>query len=200
MQNIERIEKSIARNEHETVIVFDTNGNELFRASQGRGDEVTLTPEQWSRAKGNIVTHNHPFDPAMERTGFENTSAFSFRDIMRSIQYQPAEIRMVVGNEAHSFRWVDPKHDEIMRFLENLREIEITADSNMQITKNDIDEAVEKFTHNQTLENRNIAQNAIIEHYQTVISETDKVNRFIENSQNAGYVFTKGTKGVLENE
>ncbi|MCL2086932.1 MAG: hypothetical protein FWH05_04975 [Oscillospiraceae bacterium] len=197
MQNIERIEMLIARNEYETVIVFDANGNEQFRASQGRGNEVSLTFEQWNQAKGNIVTHNHPFDPAMERTGFENTSAFSFRDIMRSIQYQLEEIRMVVGNEVHSLRWVDPKHDEIMCFLVDLREIEIAADTNMQITKSSIDETVEKFTHNQTLENRNMAQNAIIKHYQTVISETNKVNRFIENSQTAGYIFTRG---VLKNE
>ncbi|MCL2019893.1 MAG: hypothetical protein FWG70_09070 [Oscillospiraceae bacterium] len=46
MQNIERIEKSIARNEYETVIVFDTNGKELFRASQGREDEVSLTSDE----------------------------------------------------------------------------------------------------------------------------------------------------------
>ncbi|MCL2054409.1 MAG: hypothetical protein FWG90_08285 [Oscillospiraceae bacterium] len=197
MQNIERIERFLARNEYETVVVFDTDGEELFRATQGREDEVSLTPEQWNRVKGNIVTHNHPFDPAMERTGFENTSAFSLKDIMRSIQYQPMETRMIVGNETHSFIWVDPKHDEIMCFLDNLREIEIAADANMQITKSSIDEAVEKFMHNQTLENRCIAQNAIIKHYQTVISETNKVNRFIENNQTAGYIFTKG---VLKNE
>jgi len=190
-KSIRITEKSIARNSYETAIVYDKENNELFRVSQGDASAVELTQKQWAQAYGMTLTHNHPFDLTMERYGFENTSAFSSKDILRGMQYGIAEMRMVIGNERYSFCWVTPNYEKTIQFIEGLQKIEASASAVITDTKEAVDKAVNISINNQTTENKNRAYNAILEHYSTVVTETNKINQFIADNQNAGYIFKK---------
>ena len=92
-QKIKDGEQGISKNSYETAIVYDTDGNELFRQDGGEGS-VSLTPEQIEQLKGNIITHNHP---SAIKDGSSGVSVMSSSDIRVDGNALPFEGRMVTG-------------------------------------------------------------------------------------------------------
>ena len=80
---IAKAERSIARNDYETLLVFDDKGNITFQ-KKGTANSVDYTGVDTSNK---ITTHNHP-----------NGTAFSDSDITSAITSNEKEIR-VVGKE-----------------------------------------------------------------------------------------------------
>lgn len=53
-------EKKIYKDDVETAVILDRNGNVVFRASSEAKNFVRFTPDQLEKMKGNVLTHNHP--------------------------------------------------------------------------------------------------------------------------------------------
>ena len=92
-QKIRNGEQIISQNIYETLIVYDTDGNELFRQDGGERS-VSLTPEQIEQLKGNIITHNHP---SAIKDGSSGVSVMTASDIRVDGNALPLEGRMVTG-------------------------------------------------------------------------------------------------------
>ncbi|MGN0548550.1 MAG: phage minor capsid protein [Acutalibacteraceae bacterium] len=76
-----RHERILTGNNYETAIVYDSEGNVLFK-KKGNRDEVQFSKSELSKLKGKVVTHNHP-----------QNSCFSADDITLMYQNQLAEVR-----------------------------------------------------------------------------------------------------------
>ncbi len=89
-------ESAIAKNKSfETAIVFDKDGNEIFR-KRGAATSVSFTDDELKNLNNNIFTHNHPRgwsnpEGTIGRIG----SSFSINDVAIGIRYNSAEIRAV---------------------------------------------------------------------------------------------------------
>ena len=91
-QRIQDVENSIAQNDYETVVVFDSDGNEVFRQA-GSESNVHLSQEQIEQACGNIITHNHP-----SANSEVPVSVMSSSDIRLDGSALPSSGRMVTRN------------------------------------------------------------------------------------------------------
>ena len=180
--------KSISRNNFETVIVYDTQGNEIFR-QEGESQSVKLTSKQLAQMQGAILVHNHPFNAEIEQYGLVNTSVFSSSDLNTAFECGLKELRMVVGNEAHSFSWrenVAPKQvRELISMLSTETEI---ANRAIQTAQDKADSDVENGIIT------NIHDYAAVV-YGARVRAVDKVNSVLsdKNNQEAfGYDYRKG--------
>lgn len=78
---LQRSERILVGNNYETAMVFDTDGNVVFK-KKGARDEVSFTASEIKQMKGRVVTHNHP-----------NGSGFSADDIAMLRRSKAAELR-----------------------------------------------------------------------------------------------------------
>lgn len=95
-QSVTRAEASIAGNNYETGIVFDTDGKELWRSGKDDLDHrahVPVDDEATKAIRGNIFTHNHPGQAQM---------SFSAGDFGSMWVTKPKELRAVT--EAYLYR------------------------------------------------------------------------------------------------
>ena len=97
-QALDEAEAQIRGNRLETAYVLDGEGNVLFRR-QGGASRVDLSDVPPERLRGNVVTHNHPWQ-----------SSFSEQDVRFAIQFGPAEMRVVTTRYRHALRL--PPHVE----------------------------------------------------------------------------------------
>ena len=90
--------KTIKDDYNETMIVFDENGNLLFRRTDNKHSEVGFgeTPEErhenWYNVQNNILVHNHP-----------EGSCFSGEDLENAVYMK--EIWAVTSERIQIFRW-----------------------------------------------------------------------------------------------
>lgn len=87
-------ESIIAKNKgFETAIVFDKDGNEVFR-KKGGSASVSFTDEEVKLFKDNVFTHNHPLGwKEPEGTIGRIGSSFSPQDVMMAINANASELR-----------------------------------------------------------------------------------------------------------
>ena len=90
---IEEWEDKIRNEKIENAYMFDKNGKLLYKA-KGNENSVDFTSDEWSNARGNIVTHNHPID-----------IAFSEEDIQQALLCQLKEMRAVTKTKVHIARF-----------------------------------------------------------------------------------------------
>lgn len=113
--HIRRNEKILSRNKYETAIVYDKNGDILFR-KKGNSDSVEFTKEQMKKLKGNIVTHNHP-----------NNSCFSPADIDMVNKANITELRACTADGVYILRnngkW-DKKYNSFDKIQQRYYEID----------------------------------------------------------------------------
>ncbi len=95
IEKIQAAEAEIVVNDFETGIIFDTDGNELFRKI-GINDRVYFGEEGVKIAKDNIVTHNHPIGKSFSDADFE---------FLQKIN--PKELRAVTLRFDHSITITD---------------------------------------------------------------------------------------------
>lgn len=81
----------------ETAFILDKEGNTLLR-KRGAQDHVGFTAEEATRMKGNVLTHNHPFE-----------SSFSSDDVRCLIKYKLGEMRAVTSDYRYSMK-MKPRH------------------------------------------------------------------------------------------
>jgi minor head structural component GP7 len=74
-------EKIIGGNNYETALIYDKNGDLIFKKKGARG-EVSFTKKEIGKMEGSVITHNHP-----------NNSCFSAEDIDMLRQSKASEIR-----------------------------------------------------------------------------------------------------------
>ncbi len=89
-----RAEAQIADGKNETVVVFDSNGNELFRKTGGK-DSVEFTAAEAKKMRGGTLTHNHPSQVSTKGNGR-----------MENIPLSGADGAVVSGNELKEIRAV----------------------------------------------------------------------------------------------
>lgn len=87
-EKLYRDERILAGNRYETAIVYDADGNVVFK-KKGTADEVKFTAEERKKMKGCVVTHNHP-----------NGGGFSGADIYFAKKYKITEMRACEGRGA----------------------------------------------------------------------------------------------------
>lgn len=87
-EKLYRDERILAGNRYETAIVYDADGNVVFK-KKGTADEVKFTAEECKKMKGCVVTHNHP-----------NGGGFSGADIYFAKKYKITEMRACEGRGA----------------------------------------------------------------------------------------------------
>ncbi|MCL2072166.1 MAG: hypothetical protein FWH07_08070 [Oscillospiraceae bacterium] len=78
------------------------------------------------------MTHNHPFNEQREQFGIEQNSAFSPADIRTAYNNGITEVRMIIGNQTHSFSWNSDTSAYRARDFVNMVESE-TARANRRI-------------------------------------------------------------------
>ncbi|MBR2880904.1 MAG: hypothetical protein IKB96_00895 [Prevotella sp.] len=81
--SVVKIENAIRNKKTEVLVVFDKDGNEVFR-KEGTGNKVTLNDEERAKMLNAIVTHNHP-----------NNSRLSDEDISTFVRLKMNEIRVI---------------------------------------------------------------------------------------------------------
>lgn len=94
-------ERIIATNKYETAIVYDSNGNIIFK-KKGNIDSVQFTQSEKKKMKGCVVTHNHP-----------KGSSFSAEDIFLFKNMQLSELRAVCVDGTYVIRPPKKWSDEI---------------------------------------------------------------------------------------
>ena len=81
----------------ETAVVFDQNGNEIFR-KKGKATSVPFTLSELSNFKNSIFTHNHPRGWSYNANDWRRIgSSFSFGDVNVAIVADVAEMRAVTS-------------------------------------------------------------------------------------------------------
>lgn len=83
-------EAEIRNGDTEKLSIFDSTGKEVYRNDKGEKHSVTY---DGSKAKDNILTHNHP-----------SGSSFSTDDVMGAVRNDVAEIRAVGSNRTYSLK------------------------------------------------------------------------------------------------
>ena len=83
-------EDSIRGNNYETMLVFDNDGNEIYRI-KGEKYRVIVPASMANKLKGKIVSHNHP-----------SGSSFSTQDVLVAKGHKFQEIRVCTKNANYS--------------------------------------------------------------------------------------------------
>ena len=108
-------EKILSGNKHETAIVYDKNGDMVFK-KKGDSSSVSFTKKELKQMNGCIVTHNHP-----------NNSCFSCADINTLREANISELRVATNNGAYVLRngdkW-DIKYNSLDKITERYYEID----------------------------------------------------------------------------
>ena len=89
-RRIAKTESGIVNDKKESAIIFDENGNEIWR-KKGKKHEVSLTAADMAQIKGNTFTHNHP-----------GGSGFSPSDVDVFASGAPKELRAVTKDYVYS--------------------------------------------------------------------------------------------------
>lgn len=189
-QRLRSAEVKISKNSYETAIIFDMDGNVILER-EGSEDEVPFTEEELSRFEGCIFTHNHTYNKHLKGLGIENTSSFSSDDLMLAYQRNLQQVRMVIGNELHTFRWSNPDKRQAERFLYQYEELDTELNIHINTAREKAEEAVVRAEHNSTDHNRDIAIRATTAYYREQKKQADKLNSFIESNQHIGYIYRK---------
>lgn len=85
-QQLYRDERIISGNNYETALVYDKDGNRIFR-KKGKADSVGFTSSEIRKMKNCVVTHNHP-----------KGSGFSAEDILSLRSTHATEMRACTNN------------------------------------------------------------------------------------------------------
>ncbi len=91
-EKLYRDERILADKRYETAIVYDAEGNVVFK-KKGTADEVKFTAAELKKMKGCVVTHNHP-----------NGSGFSGHDISFLKTAKLSEMRASVRQGSFSIK------------------------------------------------------------------------------------------------
>lgn len=94
-------ERIIAGNKYESAIIYDKNGNMVFK-KKGNANSVSFTVEESKKMKGCVLTHNHP-----------DGSVFSPEDINMLRVGDLSEIRACNKNGTFILRRCDKWHKDI---------------------------------------------------------------------------------------
>lgn len=92
-------EKANIGRKSEMAVVFDKDGNEIFKKDIGKETEVKFTKTEMGQMAGAIITHNH-----------NNGTTFSPEDIQMVIQTGASEIRASNSQGAYVFRLPQSKY------------------------------------------------------------------------------------------
>ena len=108
-------EKILSGNKYETAIVYDKNGDMVFK-KKGDSSSVSFTKKELKQMNGCVVTHNHP-----------NNSCFSCADINTLREANISELRVATNNGAYVLRngdkW-DIKYNSLDKITERYYEID----------------------------------------------------------------------------
>jgi len=192
-QRIRQGEQSISLNSYETAIVYDTDGNELFRQD---GDEhsVIFTIEQINQIKGNIITHNHP---SVIHANSSGVSVMSSGDIRMDGRALPLEGRMVTAKgQLDIITYTEKFNRDNARLLANKMEQtekNYTKTSNKNAIINDIKSG--DIRRNSTVEG---ASNMNVSMWNT-FSLQQRID-FIRSVQNERHIkYVNSVQSILEN-
>lgn len=187
---IRAVEARISKNDYETAVAFDIDGNVVFE-KEGDSKEVGYTLEELSKLNGCIVTHNHAYDKDWKYFGIKNTSAFSSDDLLFAYQHELYETRMVIGNETHIFRWNNPDKKKAEIFIYKMILLEDETNKNIETIATDAREAVKKSIADPTQENEDSMDKVVYKFYKEQQKQADIINNYIANNQHVGFVFRK---------
>jgi hypothetical protein len=134
-KKLEEIEGRLSKNSFETAVLLNQDGNVLFEKI-GSSKSVRFSKVDKKAMHGNVLTHNHPFHIDLEIHGYKNTSIFSSTDLLLAYQQKPNEVRMVVGDERHSFQWTTATKQDACDLLTRYESLEVAFKAvNEKITK-----------------------------------------------------------------
>ena len=180
-RKLEEYEDQISKNSFETALLLDRHGNLLF-SKKGNNKTVRFSTKDLNQMFGNVLTHNHPFSQQLELSD-PNTSAFSSADLALAYQQKPKEIRMVIGNERHSFQWTGATKQEAQRFLDKLLVIEEGAKA-----------AIEKVDEKMRSGGYKTTESYYTAYCATARKYFDRINLFFEEHDCIGYRFKRGRR------
>jgi hypothetical protein len=189
-ERIRAVEAKISRNICETAVVFDKDGNVVFEKA-GNEDEVKFTLEELSRFRGHIFTHNHAYDELSKDIEGANTSAFSSDDLMLAYQQNLQEVRMVIGDEMHSFIWNKPNEREARLFLYEMDKMEYESNLTINVAAEKANISIAEFQESPTTHNESSMESAVVEFFKELKKQNDRINDYIFNNQHIGYTFRK---------
>ena len=190
LQRIRAVERQIVKNDHETAVAFDTDGNVVFE-KVGDTVNVLYTFEDLTKINGSIVTHNHTYDTASEVFGVKGTSSFSSDDLMIAYQQNLIEVRMVVADEVYSFRWDNPDKRKAEIFLYEMSELEKDSDVIIKSAEPRIALALDEYDADPCPRTQLNADKMLTEYYRLQKAQYDKINEFIADNKQIGYTFRK---------
>jgi hypothetical protein len=176
-RKLKEYESKISRNRYETAYLFDQHGNLLFTKT-GNEKSVRFLKKDLQLMHGNVLTHNHSYLQFLEPFG--NTSALSSADLHLAYQEKPSAIRMVFGDERHSFQWTHAKKQDAEFFLRRLVELENGSKAAIERIDSRADGGKYK-THDEYL----------VALCETVKKYADRINNFFEDNSMIGYVFRR---------
>jgi hypothetical protein len=189
-QRIRAIEVEISRNNYETAVAFDTDGNIVFE-KWGMEDDVAFTYNELEGIRGCILTHNHTYDEKSERHGVKSTSSFSSDDLYIALQKDLIEVRMVINDEFYSFQWNNPDKRTAEHFLYEMDTLEFDAQVLINTAKEKSDSATAEFETNPSLQSYIDMVEDVVAFYTVYKAQYDKINDYISSNQHIGYTFRK---------
>jgi len=125
-RKLRECEDIISKNSIETAFLFDQHGKLIFE-KKGNSGTVRFSKKELSQMHGNILTHNHSYNILLATYGIH--SVFSESDLHLAYNQKPCEIRMVIGDERHSFQWTHANKVDANHFLKQLLGIEAGAEA-----------------------------------------------------------------------
>jgi hypothetical protein len=189
-ERIRAVEARIVKNDYETAVAFDTDGNVVFEKI-GVHDEVDFTPEDLEKLTGRIVTHNHPFEKATEVFGVKGTSSFSSNDLRTALKVGMIETRMVVDDERYLFRWNNPDKEQALDFLDEIFDLETAYELKIADAEPELTVVLDEFDANPCPRTQLDADRVLTKYYQMRKDQYDHINELISNNQQIGYTFRK---------
>jgi len=190
-ERIRSVEAEISRNNYETAIAFDTDGNIVFEKTTYDENNVDFTDEELSAIKGCIVTHNHSYDEDSERSGVKSTSSFSSDDLIVAYQCDFIEVRMVVNDETYTFRWNNPDKCKANDFFTEMDRIEKEAIKRIDAAGDKAELAVAEYENNPSMHSYFEKERLATAYFNELKFQADEMNDFISKNRHIGYIFRK---------
>ena len=178
-QKLYDIEKQICKNNFETAFILDNNGAVLL-CKKGNKKSVMFSKRHLSLTQGNILTHNHPFSQEHEIYNI-NKSFLSSSDLVLAYQYKLSEIRMVIGNEWQSFKWINAIKSDIQNFINHFEVLEISINAELSTHQKNLKQGIYKTTDEYFNAFRNNMDSSFL-----------KLSEFFNDNKDIGYIFERG--------
>ena len=103
VETIAKAETKIVGQKNETAVVFDKNGNEVFRKT-GTSNAVEFTASEAERMRGSTLTHNHPPVSSKESRAVIHNLPLSGADGVLMANQKMAEVRAVTRDFTFSIK------------------------------------------------------------------------------------------------